>query len=892
MARIPLKIKDYGIIFKHSPAIMVMSSDLEVGKLIEVNEAFEKAFKCKKEQILGLSTVDMGFWADPQVRVRVLKSLREKGQVLDCEILFRDTTGQVFPGLYTGAIVEIGGNECLLSTIINVTECRRADVERTRLAQLVESASDAIIGKTPDGTVTSWNRGAERIYGYTANDIVGRPITLLSPPDRHAEISRILERLRRKERISHIETVHRTRDGRDFPVSLCLSPINDPSGELIGISTIARNITPVRLNSEALWECEERFRQMADTVPALIWVAGPEAGCIFFNKTWLAFTGRSMAQELGYGWLENVHPDDREHCVGIYRAAFEARRDFRMEYRLRRANGEYAWVADTGTPRFVDGGSFIGYIGSGFDITERKLAEQELKENEETLKTLMDLMPVGVRWSDSNGNMEYVNKSFVELFGYHLEEIPTLDEWFAKAYPDPAYREEIRGRWEAAIDRANVNFTPIDPLESDVTCKDGSLRHVIVSTQFAGNRRLVIFTDVTVRDTVLDRMLNAQRLESLGVLAGRIAHDFNNVLTGIMGNISLARMFIDNREKLEQLLVHGEQASRRAAELVSQLLTFAKGGAPIRKPISVRRLVKEAVASALHGNQVKAIVDLPESLHDIEADTGQLSQVFNHIIVNAVHAMAGGGTLTVHARNVFLAEINEFALPGGEYLTLDFTDEGCGIPDRDLKRVFDPYFTTKPSGTGIGLASSHSIVKKHGGHIDVHSTVGKGSTFTVYLPSIGFSIDEQAGGKEGSAAGAHGGALLVMDDEWIVRDIAKEMLEHLGYQVTVCSNGEEAVELYKAAKDTGRPFAAAIMDITVPCSMGGEEAAREILEIDPSACLIVSSGYSNDPIIADYSRYGFSAALTKPYIYDELERVLSSIDKATAEPKRRPSPDH
>ncbi|MFP5212034.1 MAG: PAS domain-containing protein, partial [Acidobacteriota bacterium] len=622
---------------------------------------------------------------------------------------------------------------------------------------------------------------------------------------------------------------------------------------------------------------------MADAAPLLIWVAGPDSQCTFLNKYWLAFTGRSMEQELGYGWLENLHPDDRGYCLDTYRAAFQARRDFFMEYRLRRASGEYAWIADTGTARFAEDGGFAGYIGTGLDVSERRLKEQELKESEETLKALMDVMPVGVRWSDYSGAVEYVNRSFVDLFGYTLEEIPTLEDWFSKAYPDPVYREAIRSRWGDALDESNVGFGPTGQKESDVTCKDGSVRHVIVSTRFAGNRKLVIFIDVTERDTLLDRLLNTQRLESLGVLAGRIAHDFNNVLTGIMGNISLARLFIDDHEKLDQLLDHGEQASRRAAELVGQLLTFAKGGAPIKKPVSVRRLVQDSVASALHGTQVEAVMQLPDSIHDIEADTGQLSQVFHHIIVNAVHAMQGAGVLTVRAGNVPLPEKNVFALPAGEYLTLDFADEGCGMPDQILKRIFDPYFTTKPNAAGIGLASSHSIIKKHGGHIDVRSTVGKGTTFTLYLPSLGFSLGELGSGTEGGAGGPRGGgAILVMDDEWLVRDIAREMLEHLGYQVTTCGSGEEAVALYRAAMDAGAPFTAAIMDLTVPCSMGGQEAARQILRIDSSACLIVSSGYSNDPVMADYASHGFRATLAKPYQFAELEQVLSSL----AEPCR------
>ena len=617
----------YRKIFKCAPGLIVVSSTLEEGRLIEINDAFEVRFKCKKEEVLGLSAGNFNFWAEARDHARVVRTLRENGEVRDREIYFRDYTGNIFPGLYAGVIAEIDGEDCLLSVIM--------------------------------------------------------------------------------------------------------------------------------------------------------------------------------------------------------------------------------------------------------DISERKLAELRIRESEETLKSLMDVMPVGVRWYDMNGKIEYVNRSFVDLFGYTLAEIPTLDRWFSRAYPDPAYREGIIARWNAARDESERG-TPIEPAESNVTCKDGSVRHVIVSTQFAGSRRLVIFTDVTERDATKDRLLNAQRLESLGILAGGIAHDFNNILTGIMGNISLARMFTDAPEKLGQLLDHAEQASRRAADLVSQLLTFAKGGAPVKKPLSVRPLVDESLSLALPGSKVRAVVDIPDSLPEIEADAGQLIQVFNNIIVNAVQAMPDGGTVTVSAATVELADRNRHALPGAEYVTLEFTDQGTGINERDLKRIFDPYFTTKPKGTGIGLSSAHSIVKKHGGHIDVRSTPGKGTSFTIYIPSAQETDPEKRGAQGAEALPARrGGSILVMDDESMVREIAAGMLSYLGYQVTTCATGEEAIALYQAAKEANHPFSAAIMDLTVPGAMGGKEAARQILEFDPSARLIVSSGYSNDPIVAQYASHGFRAALTKPYVSGELQHILS-----------------
>ena len=426
----------------------------------------------------------------------------------------------------------------------------------------------------------------------------------------------------------------------------------------------------------------------------------------------------------------------------------------------------------------------------------RKTAEQALLESEKTLKAFIDVMPVGVTWTDSNGSIKHVNKCFSEWFGYDTDDFSTLDEWFFHAYPDPVTRENIISRWKAVIDTALTEGTTIQPSESKISCKDGSERHVIVNTHLARNLQLDIFTDITERESLQNRLLNAQRLESLGVLAGGIAHDFNNILTGIMGNISIARMVLATPGKSARLLDNAEKATLRATELATQLLTFAKGGAPVKKTVTIRKIVNESLSLALRGTNVKGVVELPDCLHDIEADEGQVSQVFNNIVINAVQAMPGGGKLTVHGKNLVLEAGNSLMLPPGGYVKLSFSDEGCGMPEEVRKKIFDPYFTTKTRGMGLGLASVHSIINRHGGYIEVCSKVGEGTTFTLFLPSTGKT---SSGGTEicdriAQSETLAGISVLVMDDEEMIREIAAEMLGHLGYEVTTCASGEEAVK--------------------------------------------------------------------------------------------------
>lgn len=508
-------------------------------------------------------------------------------------------------------------------------------------------------------------------------------------------------------------------------------------------------------------------------------------------------------------------------------------------------------------------------------------SNSQIAASEEDLRSLLQLMPVGVAWSDQSGTINYVNHTFIDQFGYTNTDIPTVDKWFASAYPDPGYREEIVSLWKARISEYVTNGTPVPPLNVKITCKDDTVRNIILNTQISQTRTLVIFTDITDHESKQEELIKQQKLESIGVLAGGIAHDFNNILTAILGNISFASMFISPDHKSAAPLYQAERAAKRAAELAHQLLTFSKGGQPITCSIAPLQLIEESVALVLHGSNAQSRIEVPEKLTNIEADAGQISQAFNNLIINAIQSMPGGGTITIQAANVMIEHNNPYELHPGAYVKFTFMDEGCGIPAINLKSIFDPYFTTKSGGSGLGLASVQSIIRKHGGHIDVRSTVGKGTTFELFLPaSIRPEKDETVRPKQREVNSIDSGpeiSVLVMDDEQMILDLSEAMLDELGYRVTTCTNGETAVARYKSAFESGTPYSIVIMDLTVPGGIGGKEAAEQILTIDPDACLIVSSGYSNDPIIADFRRFGFSAAAIKPYSVTELSGVLNSV---------------
>ena len=438
-------------------------------------------------------------------------------------------------------------------------------------------------------------------------------------------------------------------------------------------------------------------------------------------------------------------------------------------------------------------------------------------------------------------------------------------------------------RLETIISKGHMVFETVHvtkngeefPVEVSVCTMDqAGIKYVLAVVRDTTERQIAQLEKAKLES----HLQRAQKLESLGILAGGIAHDFNNILTGIMGNISFAQVFIDITHKSFKPLAEAEKAVVRAGELAHQLLTFARGGKPIKKRISLQHLVHETFSFVLRGSNIKATVDIPDSIHAIEADEGQMSQVFQNLTINAMQAMPGGGTLTVSARNKVLTDNNSLALPPGAYIQLLLTDKGCGISEDNLIKIFDPYYTTKSGGNGLGLASVHSIINRHGGHIGVSSIVAKGTTFTIFLPSLGELNSKVQNDIPTPATGdCRGSSILVMDDEEIIRDIASAILTYLGYKVTTCAGGEKAVELYKISMEAGIPFFAVIMDLTIPGGLGGKEAAEQILTLFPKAQLIVSSGYSNDSIMSSYKEYGFSGAITKPYNIHELKQVLSSL---------------
>lgn len=464
-----------------------------------------------------------------------------------------------------------------------------------------------------------------------------------------------------------------------------------------------------------------------------------------------------------------------------------------------------------------------------------------------------------------------VNQATCERLGYSREELLALP--FAQLVAPP-YASLAEDR----IEQLKKDGTAI--FESAHLTKNGDIIPIEQSCSLieydAQTAILCISRDISERKRLDEERLRTQKLESLGVLAGGIAHDFNNLLTGILGNLSLAKADLPETGPVAQRLAETGKATLRARDLTQQLLTFAKGGAPIKTEAALDGLIQDAAGFAVRGTKAVCEYDFAEDLWLAEVDTGQLSQVLQNLVINAVHAMPEGGAIRLGARNLIVAN-GELPLAPGKYVLITVRDQGLGIPPEHLAKIFDPYFTTKQSGSGLGLAVVYSIIANHAGHITVQSEPGKGTVFSIYLPSTGKQplAEKPVAAKALLAKGQ--GKILVMDDEELIRNVSTAMLRQLGYEAHPANDGEEAITRYLQAQKDGQPFDLVIMDLTVPGGMGGKEAMAHLRQIDPKVRAVVSSGYANDPIMANFREYGFCGVAPKPFSLQELSDLLHVI---------------
>ncbi len=620
-----------------------------------------------------------------------------------------------------------------------------------------------------------------------------------------------------------------------------------------------------------------------DSSPTAIFIHTMDGTIIDLNQTMLEMYRVTKKQALKLSIASDYSsPQNPLHMLPAYWDKADKGTAQQFEWLAQRpGDNSTFWVLVTLKKIRYDGQEVI--YASVQDITEHKNTEERLASEQEWLAVTLRSIGDGVIATDTMGGIVFLNKVAEDLTGWKnsdaqgkpsSEVFNIINEKTGEKCVSPIQRVMELGR---IVGLAN---------HTALIARDGTQRSIADSGAPIRDREskivgvVLVFRDVSHEQKMEEELLKIRKLESIGVLAGGIAHDFNNILAAILGNIELTAYRIPKEDTHSlALLEDAQKATKRATKLTQQLLTFAKGGAPLKEEIQLPELITESADFVLHGSLVACNYDFPTDLWRVDVDSGQIGQVIQNIILNAKHAMPEGGTIRIKCDNLDDAATESLlSVDLGNYVRIVIQDTGVGIPKEIIDKIFDPYFSTKQEGSGLGLAICHSIVNKHEGYITVDSVSGKGTKFTIYLPA---TLQQKTGIKEAceKTHPVKSARVMVMDDEQMLLDVARAQLVVLGHEAILVKEGAQAVNKYQELQDNGTPIDLVIMDLTIPGGMGGQEAAHKLLQIDPDAKIIVASGYSNDPVMSDYGDYGFKAAIAKPFNLKELNASIAAVLK-------------
>jgi len=634
---------------------------------------------------------------------------------------------------------------------------------------------------------------------------------------------------------------------------------------------------------------ESQLRQIMEGADCLLWRGqvvrardGQQHWQIFVPPSLLfrKLFGNDPAPDRTYLW-DSANDDVPEYDEMLHRcieAIDHKRPSYEQDFHLRRPGKTFCLHEQVSiTPTSPDTWTLVGVIT---DMTDRRETELALAVEKERLAVTLRTMSESVLTLDEAGIVRFINQAAAQLL--HRDEAGIVGQPLAAVC---ALLDEDGAPLAPHLAKVLHEGTPL-ALPGYTRLTLSAHRTLLVEGGCAPVKdasgkitgAVLVLRDVTERHRLEEQMQRANKLESIGVLAGGIAHDFNNILTAILGNLSLAQEDAQDRPELARCLQEAELASNRARDLTHRLLTFAKGGDPILGAVALQQVISEVTAFTLSGLPTKVEFELSLDLWPAHADRGQIAQVVQNLVLNAAQAMPGGGILRLAACNETIHTATDIPILPGDYIRLTVADSGSGIPPKNLPKIFDPYFTTKRQGHGLGLATVYSIVKKHRGHIEVASTIGKGATFTVWLPALQTTATTTTPTAGSRLAAAPGHAkVLFMDDESSIVAIASKILERIGCSVEIAYDGYDAIKKYQAARAQGAPFDLVIMDLTVPGGMGGREAIQKLRELDPGVKAIVSSGYSGDPVLGDFRSFGFRGMVAKPYEIGEFSRTIQAV---------------
>jgi len=872
--------EQFRLLFEDSGISMtVIGEDMTI---LLTNKAFEKLTGCFQSQVEGkMCWTELIAGEEDILRMKEFHRLRRINpsmapEMYDSRIRKRD--GSIRD--VTIRVIMVPGSTYSLASLTDVTEQKQTEEKFSNIFKMLPVGIS--VARVKDGAIVDTNAGFKEISGWEYNEVIGRTSLELNfwadPADRRYLISELRNgRAVRQREISFRRKNGELRYGMYSAQTMLLA------GEDC-IVFVLQDITQNKDKDNILRQKEEQLRTITANIPGAI--------CRFYAKNsgeWgMSYASERLMELFGMpssieGFFpaaqEFIHEKDREGFVASVRKSVETCTQWDFEGRIVKPSGEIKWFHGLATPtRLPDSIIFDGML---LDITESKRAEEKSRQAEEKFTKVFMMSPDMLAVTKmEDGHIIDVNIGFEEITGWKRSEVIgrtslSLDFWVEPAQRDLMVQELKAGR---EVVRYEISFRR----------KDGMLQTGVYSARsliLSGEKCLLfIMQNITEKKRLEEerrkleqQLYKSQKMDAIGQLAGGVAHDFNNILTGIQGNVSLMQMEIKPEHSHYQRLSRIEEQVKRGANLTRQLLGFARGGKYDVRNIYVNELIRKSSQFFLEARkEIEANMELQENLYSVEADAGQIEQVLINIYINAAQAMPGGGRLHIQTTNVQLREeeASRYGLRPGKYIKISITDSGTGMDRSTLARIFEPFFTTKAQegGTGLGLASSYGIVRNHGGIINAYSEPERGSTFNTYLPASGDELEEIKRAYQGAMVSGGGGILLI-DDENIIRDVAGEMLQLLGYTVYQAAGGKEAIDVYLTNKDK---IDLVILDMILP-GMNGAQVLEELKQITPDVKVILSSGYSMQGEVQKVMESGCLGFIQKPYLITELSRTVQQV---------------
>ncbi len=772
----------------------------------------------------------------------------------------------------------------MFGIVQDITERKRAEEalqeNEDKFRSIFEQAIDGIMIADPaQRRNIEANRAICAMLGYTRDELIALSVEETHPKK---DLPRVLDLFERQVRgeISMAPDVPMVRkDGSVFYADVNARPVIIGGKQcLIGVF---RDITERKQADEALREREKQLAESQRIAHIGSWEHNLTTGRVFWSDELFRLMGLDPRKDPAdfTMFFNMIHPDDQPVLKKGIEETVKTGKQFSVDYRFILKDGTTRILHAQAELKRDETGTQAILSGTGQDITERKEAEKKIRQNEEFIRSILDTVDEGFIVIDRGYRILTANRAYCgqvarscdDIIGRHCFEIshnnsrPCFEEGEECAVRQVFATGKHHGVLHKHRDHEG-NVLYVETKGFPIKDAEGNVTSVIETVN-----------NITEKHLLEEERLKTQKLESIGMLAGGIAHDFNNLLQGIFGYISMAIMSYDQKEKSLAMLGQAEKALHQSVNLTTQLLTFSKGGKPVKKPMSLEPVVENAVKFALSGSRTGYQLNIDHGLWHVNGDAGQLGQVIQNIVLNADQAMPKGGVVKIVARNV---AANDRSLPStlaaGNYVALTIEDNGVGIPEAYLNNIFDPYFTTKEKGSGLGLATSYSIIRNHQGQLLVESEAGKGSLFSLFIPAFTTRTAAETISQMTPAV-VPKSRILVMDDEEMIRGLAMELLRELGHEVEVAADGESTVALYKEAVAAGKPFDIVILDLTVRGGMGGAETIQKLREIDPQVRAVVSSGYSDGADVSEYRQQGFRAYLKKPYDIAELNNALQTV---------------